>query len=244
MEWRQNMEGEVVTKVEGPQGGEFYHSGWLPWGPNSRLGPEQLACWCQTRRWALSRQHVKVKLVCKGPRPHPNSRLPLKHVSLTKQLMKHKEPWITPVSHFKPYRIIRKNLSWQSLPGLHWQADHLCFPLVCCRHSNCKAPNTGPGCHFLMHLGSHTEIALWTQQCLFLSCCAVVPQSKKQALKWVTEDISILKRYKENKVHLSLLLYWLWLMCMSGQGGEPHFCKDLLDKQGKLAVTWLSWWCQ
>lgn len=26
--------------------------------------------------------------------------------------------------------------------------------------------------------------------------------------------------------------------------GEPYFCKDLLDKQGKLAVTWLSWWCQ
>lgn len=125
----------------------------------------------QDNMWKLS--------LCVRPLPHPNTRLP-KHVSLTKQLLKHKEPWISPVSHFKTYRIIRKNLSWQNSSQLTLASRPSLFSSsVCCRHSNCEPPNTGPGRHFLMDLGCHTEIALWTQQCLFLSCCAVVPQRSR-----------------------------------------------------------------
>lgn len=114
------------------------------------------------------------------PLPDPNTRLLFKHVSLTQQLMKHKEPWIPSVSHFKTYRIIRKNLSWQNSSWLTLVSRPPLFSIsVCCRHSNCKAQHTGPGCHFLKYLGCHTEIALWTQQYLFLSCCAVVPQRSK-----------------------------------------------------------------
>lgn len=160
-------------------------AGFLKEQRNNRLWPKQLVWWWPNQKM-ISRQHVKVSS-CVRPLPHPNPRLLFKHVSLTKQLMKHKETWIPPVSHFKTYRMMRKTLSWQNSSWLSLTSRPSLFSIsVCCRHSNCKAPNTGPECHFLMYLGCHTEIALWTQQCFFLSCCAVVPQSKKQALKWVT----------------------------------------------------------
>lgn len=101
-----------------------------------------------------------------------------------------------------------------------------------------QAPDTGLGCHFLMCFYCCTEIALWTQQCPFLSCCSIALEPKQKALKWVSWDISILKR---KKVNLSPLLYCLWLVRICGGN---YFCKSLADTQDKLAVTWLSWWCQ
>lgn len=89
-----------------------------------------------------------------------------------------------------------------------------------------------------MRLYCSTEIALRTQQCLFPSCCSAALQPGQKALKRVTRDISILKK---KQVNLSLLLCCLWLMCVCVWGG--YFCKTLTDKQDKLAVTWLSWWC-
>lgn len=106
----------------------------------------------QDNMWKLS--------LCVRPLPHPNTGLP-KHVSLIKQLLKHKEPWISPVSHFKTYRIIRKNLSWQNSSWLTLASRPSLFSSsVCCHHSNYEAPNTGTGRHFLMDLGYHWNIIM------------------------------------------------------------------------------------
>lgn len=97
----------------------------------------------------------------------------------------------------------------------HW-ADHLCFHSHFIVVTVTAGSRHRPGCHFLMCLYCCTEIALWTQQCLFPSCCSVALQPGQKALKRVTRDISILKK---KKVNLSLLLCCLWLMCVCVCGG-------------------------
>lgn len=133
-----STEPKALPKALGPWG--EVEGSWVPKGVEQhRLWPAQLARGCQSRRWSLKRQHVQGHSQIWTP-----DCLSLKHVSLTEQFMKHKEPWIPPVSQFRTFRTIR-SLSWQLLPGCWVSRPSLFSSGVCCRHSNCQVPTAGLG---------------------------------------------------------------------------------------------------